>query len=168
MGFKDFVDDIHDGTTLNEWLLHEATTASRYAIDVNYRTRTDEVAKGFAKIALGYVSAALKQNGYHTRHVYDVDPVRLLVSTRNWDDGEWIVEVHFHPEYDGGCFVICKGFYNKDRKTASIVHSKKSEGTSAAAIANEIRMTLNELQGQPDRHLEKLRPVKLKTGPKPY
>ena len=163
MRFKDFIPEIDDTTTLRE-----ATTASRYAIDVNYRTKTNEVAANFAKIALGYVSAALKQNGYHTKHVWDVDPVRLLVSSRNWDDGEWIVEVHFHPDYEGGSFVVCKGFYNKDRKTASIVSRKKSDGTSAAAIANEVRSLMNELQGQPDRHLEKLRPVKLKTGPKSY
>ena len=168
MRFKDFIPDIHDDTTLKEWLLQEATTASRYAVDVNYRTQTKEVAKAFAKIALGYVSAALKQNGYHTKHVYDVDPVRLMVSSRNWDDGEWIVEVHFHPDYEGGSFVVCKGFYNKDRKSANIVSSKKSEGTSAASITTEIRQVLNELKGQPDRHLEKLRPVKLKTGPKPF
>ena len=163
MSFKDFIPNIDDSTTLQE-----ATTASRFAIDVNYRTQTNEVAKNFAKIALGYVSAALKQNGFHTKHVWDVEPVRLLVSSRNWDDGEWIVEVHFHPDYEGGSFVICKGFYNKDRKTASIIHQKKSNGTSAAAIATEVRGLMNDLQGQQDRHLEKLRPVKLKTGPKAY
>jgi hypothetical protein len=168
MSFKDFIPEIHDTTTLNEWMLREATTASRFAVDVNYRTETKEVAKNFAKIALGYVSAALKQNGYHTKHVYDVDPVRLMVSSRNWDDGEWIVEVHFHPDYEGGSFVVCKGFYNKDRKSASIVSQKKSEGTSAAAIALELRTMLNELKNQPDRHQEKLRPVRLKTGPKPF
>ena len=44
-------------------LLNERVETSRYAVEVNYRTTMDEANHGFAKIALGYISAALKKNG---------------------------------------------------------------------------------------------------------
>jgi hypothetical protein len=70
--------------------ISEAVETSRYSIEVNYRTKKDEALEGFAKIALGYVSAALKNHNYHTKHVFSEKPLRLMVSTRNWDDGEWV------------------------------------------------------------------------------
>jgi hypothetical protein len=88
--------------------LVEAAETSRYSVEINYRTTSKEALEGFAKIALGYVSAALKNHGYHTKHVFTEKPLRLLVSTRNWDDGEWSRCVTWNHEHN--CFVISKGF----------------------------------------------------------
>jgi hypothetical protein len=144
--------------------LFEAVETSRYAIQVNYRTKGDEALEGFAKICLGYISAALKKQGYHTKHVFDEKPLRLMVAARNWDDGEWIGVITWH--HDQNCFVVSKGFYNKDRKTVSIQSSKKCAGESAAEITKELHNMMHHLKGLPDRHQEKLKPVPLKRGPK--
>lgn len=146
--------------------LDEATTATRYSIEINYRSTIKEVLEGFAKICLGYVSAALKQNNYHVKQVYDEKPLRLMVSSRNWDDGEWVGIVTFNPDHDGGCFVVSKGFYNKDRRTVSVQSSHKCEGDSASEIAKDLRNIMHDLKGKADRHQEKLKGVPLKRGPK--
>ena len=147
-------------------LMMEATTATRYSVEVNFRTTFDEINEAFAKIALGYVSAAMKQDGYHVKQVFDEKPVRILVSSRNWDDGEWVGIVNFNPEHEGCCFVVSKGFYNKDRKTVSIQNSKKCDGDNAAEVARELRNTMHTLRNEKDRRQEKLKPVPLKRGPK--
>ena len=146
--------------------LSEGTTATRYSVEVNFRSKTKEVLKAYAKIVLGYVSAAIKQNGYHVKHVYDEEPLRILVSSRNWDDGEWIGFVTFNPDHEGGCFIVSKGYYNKDRKTVSQQSSKKCEGDSAAEITKELRNVMHSFKGQKDRHQDKLKSVPLKRGPK--
>lgn len=172
MNFKKWnkIFEIDETTSLQSWLdVHfklDETTATRYSIEINFRSNIDEVLHAFAKICLGYVGAALKQNGYHVKAVYEEKPVRLLVSTRNWDDGEWVGVVSFNPQHDGGSFIISKGFYNKDRRTASIQSSSKCKGDSAAEIANELRNLMHSFKGQKDRHQEKLKPVPLKRGPK--
>ena len=145
-------------------LLHETAQATRYSVEINYRTTTEEVLEANAKITLGYVSAALKAANLHCKQVFDAKPVRLLVSTRNWDDGEWIAMASWNPKL--ACFVISKGFYNKDRKTVSVQGSHKCEGTSAADITKELRNLMHHLKDKPDRHKEKLKPVPLKRGPK--
>lgn len=144
--------------------LVEAVETSRYAIEVNYRTTSKEALEGFAKIALGYVSAALKNHGYHTKHVFTEKPLRLLVSSRNWDDGEWAGVVTWNPDH--ACFVISKGFYNKDRRSVSIQSTKKCDGESAADVAKELHNQMHNLKDKPDRHIQKLKPVPLKRGPK--
>ena len=75
---------------------------TRYSVEVNYRTRTKEVLEGFAKIALGYVSAGLKKHGYHVRQIFDEEPSRIMVSSRNWDDGEWVGMISYSPKEEGG------------------------------------------------------------------
>lgn len=174
MNFKNFIDadTFDENTSLKEWfatvlpILEANNTSSRYAIDINFRSEIKEVLEAYAKIALGFVSAGLKQNGYHVKHVYEESPLRILVSSRNWDDGEWIGSVHFHPDHDGGCFIASKGFFNKDRKTFSIQSRKKCEGDSPAEITKEMRNMMHSLHGKEDRHLEKLKPLPLKRGPK--
>lgn len=160
---------ILNGYEVDEDIIDNAlseVTSSRYSVEVVYRSKAKEVLKAFAKIALGYVSAALKQNGYHVKHVYDVEPLRIMVSSRNWDDGEWVGVVSFNPDHDGGCFVISKGFYNKDRRTCSIQSSKKCNGDGADEITKELRNMMHELKDKPDRHREKLKAAPLKRGPK--
>ncbi len=144
--------------------LTEAVETSRYAVEVNYRTTTKESLEGFAKICLGYVSASLKKFGYHTKHVFTEKPIRLLVSSRNWDDGEWVGVVSWNENHK--CFIISKGFYNKDRKSVSIQTSHKCAGDSAAEITKELHNQMHALKDKPDRHKEKLNPVPLKRGPK--
>ena len=171
MKFNDWVQlrRITEVTRLQDWLpkvINEEATATRYSVEVNFRSTMKEVAEAFAKICLGYVSAALKQNGYHVKHVYEQKPLRIIVSSRNWDDGEWTGMVYFLPEHDGGIFVIAKGFYNKETQSVSIQSRKKSDGDSAADITRQLRNMMHDLKGKEDRHLDKLRRVKLRRGPK--
>jgi len=162
MNFREFI-NIDEYTSIKQ-LFTEATTATRYSVDVNYRTKAKEVLEAYAKIVLGYISAALKQNNYHIKQVFDESPMRVLISTRNWDDGEWIGIVSFNPDQE--CFIISKGFYNKGRKTASVQSSQKCNGDSAAEITKEMRNIMHTLKDKPDRHREKLKGVPLKRGPK--
>jgi hypothetical protein len=148
-----------------EFLLTERTTATRYSVEVNYRTKIKEVLQQHAKIVLGYVSAALKQNGYHIKQVFEDEPIRILVSTRNFEEGEWVGFLIFKPE-NGGKFQIAQGFYNRDRRTVSLQSWKDSKGDSPADLAAEMRNVMHELKSRQDRHLPKLKPVPLKRGPK--
>jgi hypothetical protein len=145
-------------------IFNEVSAAGRYSIEVNYRTSTEEVLDNFAKICLGYVSAAMKNLGFHCRQVYEQRPFRVLVSTRNWDDGEWIGVVSWHAAKH--CFVLSKGFYNKDRKTVSIQSSQHTKSQEASEIVKELRNLLHEIKEQPDRHMDKMKPVPMKRGPK--
>lgn len=144
--------------------IQETSSSGRYSVEVNYRTSTEEVLDGFAKICLGFVSAAMKNLGFHVKHVYEQKPFRILVSTRNWDDGEWIGVASWH--HSKRCFVLSKGFFNKDRKTVSIQSSHQAKGSDASEIANELRSLMHEVKGQPDRHIDKMKPVPMKRGPK--
>jgi hypothetical protein len=152
--------------TFLSWLktqnLNEADT--RYSVEVNFRTRTDEILKNAAKIVLGYASAGLKKADYHVKQVFEEDPLRILVSTRNWDDGEWVGVVSWNPEHK--CYVISSGFYNKDRKSVSVQQSKNCNAENAAEIVREVRNLMHSLKEKPDRHVEKLKKVPLKRGPK--
>lgn len=137
---------------------------SRYSVEVNYRTRTNEVLHNAAKITLGYASAGLKKAEYHVKQVFEEEPLRILVSTRNWDDGEWVGVVSWHPSKMK--YVVSCGFYNKDRKSVSVQKSKESDAENAADIVKEVRNMMHDLKDKPDRHVEKLKRVPLKRGPK--
>ncbi len=158
MNFKNWI-NINENTSLEQFFEANAT---RYSIEVNFHSKTKEVGENFAKICLGYVSAALKQNDYHIKHVYDDSPIRILVSSRNWDDGEWVGCVSF----DGNDFLISKGYYNKMRRTISVQSTKKCNGSSASEITSEIRNLMHSLKDEPDKHQEKLKPALMKRGPK--
>jgi len=144
--------------------LNEATGTAKYSVEVNYRSDKNEILENFAKIALGYVSAVLKSHDYHVKQVYDERPIRLLVSERNWDDGEWTGVVSWNPEHH--CFVVSKGFYNKDRGTVSIHKTEKCSGESASDISKHLMNLMHEVKQEPNRHQPKLKPVPLKRGPK--
>jgi len=137
---------------------------TRYSVEVNYRTKSGEVLRGFAKIALGYVSAAMKKREYHVKQVFDEDPPRIVVSSRNWDDGEWVGMVHYRASES--CFVISNGFYNKDRKTVSVQRSEKCSDDTPSGMTRSLLNMMHGLKDKPDRHREKLKPVLLKRGPK--
>lgn len=174
MNFRDWVDildGIDESTSLTDWAsdnLHEyAAPATRYSVEVNFRTKPKEALNAFAKIALGYVSAAMKQRGHHVKAVFEQEPYRVIVSSRNWDDGEWNCMIYFLPEYQGGKFLLAKGFYDRQAKTVRIQGSPKlCEGDSAADLTRELANAMHDLKGKPDRHLEKLKSVPLRRGPK--
>ena len=124
-------------------LVNETTdNTTRYSVEVNYRTTCNEVAENYAKIALGYVSAGLKQHDFHVKHVYTDKPVRILVSSRNWDDGEWVVVVSWNNEHK--CFIVSKGFYNKDRNTVSVQGSEKCKDENAFEITKQVYNMMHE------------------------
>jgi len=147
-----------------EWLTRRIDENTRYSVEVNYRTKSGEVLRGFAKIALGYVSAAMKKRGYHVKQVFEEDPVRIVVSSRNWDDGEWVAMIHYRR--DESCFVISNGFYNKDRRTVSVQRSNKCTDDTPSEMTKSLLNMMHSLKDKPDMHREKLNPVLLKRGPK--
>lgn len=147
-----------------EWLQKRIDENTRYSVEINYRTKSGEVLKGFAKIALGYVSAAMKKRGFHVKQVFEEDPLRIVVSSRNWDDGEWVGMVHYRSSES--CFVISNGFYNKDRKTVSVQRSEKCSDDTPSGMTKSLLNMMHKLKDEPDRHQEKMKPVPLKRGPK--
>ncbi|MCK9458590.1 MAG: hypothetical protein M0R80_03040 [Proteobacteria bacterium] len=150
MNFKEFITE---------------STTSRYSVEVNYRTRKQEVLEAAGKITLGYVSAALKQNGYHVKQLFDETPIRIVVSTRNFEEGEWVGFLIFYSK-DGGKYVIANGFYNRGQKSVSLQTWKDAKGDSPAELAAEMRTVMFELKERKDRHLPSLKPIPLKRGPK--
>lgn len=148
------------------WLKQQELTEAdtRYSVEVNYRTRTDEVLKHAAKITLGYASAALKKADYHVKQVFEEEPLRILVSARHWDDGEWVGLISWNTKEQ--TYIVSKGFYNKDRKSVSVQNSQTCDAENAADIVKEIRNLMHSLKDEPDRHVEKLKKVPLKRGPK--
>jgi hypothetical protein len=147
---------------LKDSLLTEADT--RYSVEVNFRTRVDEILKAAAKITLGYVSAALKKAEFHVKQVFEHEPYRIMVSARHWDDGEWTCMVSWNPEHK--CYVISKGFFNKDRQTISVQGSERCNAENAAEIAAAVKNVMHNLKDTPDRHVQKLKKLPRKTGPK--
>ena len=154
---KDFISWIKERDQLNE-------ADTRYSVEVNYRTNLDEVLKHAAKITLGYASAALKKSDFHVKQVFEESPLRILVSSRNWDDGEWVSLASWNPHHKS--YIVSKGFYNKDRKSVSIQDSKLCDAENAAQLVAEIKNTMHDLKDKPDRKIEKLKKVPLKRGPK--
>jgi hypothetical protein len=148
-----------------EWkIFNEYADASRYSVDVNFKTKPEEVLEAYSKISLGYVSSAIKKLGYHTKHVYTEKPIRLLVSLDKWEDGEWIVIVSW--EENNKCFALSTGFYNKMRQTVSIKETSKCKGTDASEVYKELFNKLNELKNEPSKKSMALNPAKKKRGPK--
>ena len=87
-----------------------------------------------------------------------------MVSTRNWDDGEWISVASWNPHHNA--YVISKGFYNKDRKSVSVKESKICNCENASELVGVIKNLMHELKDAPDRHIQKMKPVPMKRGPK--
>ena len=73
--------------TFESWifsLLNEDVNATRYSVEITYRSKKEEVLNAFAKIALGYISAAIKNYEYHVKQVFDEKPYRILISQKNF------------------------------------------------------------------------------------
>jgi hypothetical protein len=145
-------------------LVQESVETSRYAIDVNYRTTMDDVSFGFAKIALGYVSAALKRMGYHIKMVFSEKPLRVIVSSRNWDDGEWVGMICYNAQL--GCFILSKGHYNRMKKSVNVVSSEKIDSKpSASEMAAKLKEKMASIENLPSKKNLEIK-VNLKRGPK--
>jgi len=146
-------------------VLSEAIEHTRYSVEINYRTKKEDVLSGFAKITLGYVSAALKKEGYHVKLIFDEEPYRIIVTARNWDDGGWCALISYNHKLD--MFVLSKGFYNKSKKTVSVVDSEKIGGDlNASSMTYKLKNVMDDIKHKPDNHKEKLKGINLKRGPK--
>ena len=154
--------------TFIEWLVSKEEnfreSNTRYSVEVNFRTRVDEILENYAKISLGYVSAALKKKDYHVRQVFNENPIRILVSSRNWDDGELVGVISWNSKKH--CFIISEGFYNKGRKTVSVQSSQHCNGNNASDITKQAINLMHNLKGKKDRRSLNLKKVPLKRGPK--
>ena len=138
-------------------------SAGRYSVEVNYRTTVTEVRESFAKLLLGYVSAALKERDYHVKKYFAEHPFRIIVSAKNWLDGEWVLVVSYYPQDD--CFVVSRGFYNKDRDTVTVQSSERCVGHSAAEVFRSVYNMMHRIKDEPPHHVGGLKPIKGKTGP---
>jgi hypothetical protein len=146
-------------------ILLESIEHTRYSVEINYRTKKEDVLSGFAKITLGYVSAALKKEGYHVKLIFDEEPYRIIVTARNWDDGGWCSLISYNHKLD--MFVLSKGFYNKSKKTVSVVDSEKIGGDlNASSMTYKLKNVMDDIKHKPDNHKEKLKGINLKRGPK--
>lgn len=148
---------------MDKYLL-ENSQYSRYSIEVNYRSSLEEVIDNYTKITLGYVSAALKNYDYHCKKVFTKRPFRILVATRNWDDGEWIAIVMF--DHVNMNFIIGEGFYDKSEKVVRIRKRNKSNAKTAAELVSEVRKKLNEIKDNNPEKTINLKPTLKKPGPK--
>jgi hypothetical protein len=138
---------------------------SRYSVEVNYRTSKKEVLDSWAKLVLGFVSAALQREGYHVKHIYTEKPFRILVSTNNWDDGAWTCVLLYNPEKE--CFVVSSGFWNKDRRTISIQRdTDKCAEDTASGLVQRLLNFMYELKKREPRRINTLKPAPMKRGPK--
>lgn len=148
---------------VREFSLNEAAT--RYSVEVNFRTNLAEITDHFVKLCLGYIMAALKKHDYHVKHVFTTKPYRILISTKQWDDGEWVGIVCYNESHK--CFMFVPGVYSKSRQTASFDNGngKKCIGTSASEITKEILSEMEELKKKPLRDGERLNPIHRKRGP---
>lgn len=145
-------------------LLDESVQSTRYAIHVDYRTTIEEAKFGFAKIALGYVSAALKNLGFHVKLVFSGTPLRIIASSRNWDDNEWVGMISYNSTL--GVFVLSKGYYNKGKQTVTVMRSTNIDGSlNASNMAEKLKKTMDSLEDEPERKNKKLH-IDLKRGPK--
>jgi hypothetical protein len=145
-------------------LLNEKVESSRYAVEINYKTTMQEASFGFAKIALGYVSAALKRIGYHVKMVFSEKPLRVIISSRNWDDGEWVGMISYNSQL--GCFILSKGTYNRMKKSVNVSQAEKIDGDiSASEMSHKLKKKMEELKDLPCKKQVQIN-INLKRGPK--
>lgn len=145
-------------------LLNEKVESSRYAVEVDFRTTMDEANFGFAKIALGYVSSCLKKMGYHIKLVFSEKPLRIIVSSRNWDDGEWVGVISYNSQLN--MFVLSKGYYNKSDKSVSVQSSKEiGKPYSGHSMSEKLKSTMEDLKRLNPRKKAEIN-LTLKRGPK--
>jgi hypothetical protein len=145
-------------------LLNEKVEAARYAVQVEFRTTMDEANFGFAKIALGYVSSALKKMGYHVKLVFTEKPLRVIVSSRNWDDGEWVGMISYNSQQN--IFVLSKGHFNKSDKSVSVKSSSAMpKPFSGQHMSEKLKSMMDDIKKLPAHKRQEIN-INLKRGPK--
>lgn len=155
--FSEYYDKKHS-------LLNEKVEASRYAVEVDFKTTADEANFGFAKIALGYVSSCLKKMGYHVKLVFTEKPLRVIVSSRNWDDGEWVGIISYNSQYN--TFVLSKGNFNKSDKTVSLKSSTYMQKPfSGKNLSEKLKSMMDDLKKEKNIKKPEI-VINLKRGPK--
>jgi hypothetical protein len=126
-------------------VLNESANSTRYSVEVNYNTDQKDFLKGYAKIALGYVSAALKKHNYHCRLVFSEEPYRIIVSARSWDDGEPVGMITYNADHN--FFVFSKGHYNKLKKTVVLTDKSKIDGqVTPQKMTSKIKHSVDEMK----------------------
>jgi len=141
--------------------LTESVQNVRYSVEVNYSTSQNDVLDGFVKICLGYVSACLKKMDFHTKLIFSKKPFRIIVASRNWDDGEWVALVSWNEKHK--TFMVSRGFYNKLDKTVSIQKTAKMPETySAKDLAKYVHILMMELKDKKDRFIPDKRKVHIR------
>lgn len=144
---------------IDDQQLNEGSQNSRYSVEVNFDTTKDDCLTAYAKIMIGYVSAAMKKMNYHVKLVFSHKPLRLIVASRNWDDGEWVGMVSYNDEKDH--FTISKGFYNKLNKTVAIQETEVLENPVNAKIMSlKLRDMMKDLEGKKDRFVPDFRKLR--------
>lgn len=127
--------------------IDETANVTRYSVEVNYNTDQKDFLKGYAKIVLGYVSAALKKQGFHCRIVFSEEPYRVIVTSRNWDDGEPVAMITYNQDHN--FFVLSKGHYNKLKKTVTVNSKEKIDGTiSSHNMVTKIKREVEEMKNK--------------------
>ena len=141
--------------------LNEGSQNSRYSVEVNFDTTKDDCLISYAKIMLGYISAAMKKMNYHVKVIFSHKPLRLIVASRNWDDGEWVGMISYNEGKDH--FTISKGFYNKLNKTVSVEETTVLDNPiNAKILSHKLRDMMKSLEGKKDRFVPSFK--KLKTN----
>jgi hypothetical protein len=139
--------------------LNEGSQNSRYSVEVNFDTTKDDCLISYAKIMLGYISAAMKKMNYHVKLIFSQKPLRLIVASRNWDDGEWVGMVSYNEQKDH--FTISKGFYNKLNKTVSVEETKILDNPiNAKILSHKLRDMMKDLEGTKDRFVPSFRKMR--------
>ncbi len=140
--------------------INEGSQNIRYSVEINFDTTKDDCLLSYAKIMLGYVSAAMKKMNYHVKLVFSEKPLRLIVASRNWDDGEWVGMISYNNEKDH--FTISKGFYNKLDRTVSIQDTELiDDPINGKIISLKLRDMMKNLEGKKDRFVPNYRKLKL-------
>lgn len=134
----------------NSQHFNEGSQNSRYSVEVNFDTIKSDCLISYAKIILGYISAAMKKMNYHVKMVFSAKPLRVIIASRNWDDGEWVGMVSYNEEKD--YFTISKGFYNKLNKSVAIQETQIiKDPVNAKIISYKLRDMMKDLEGKKDR-----------------
>jgi hypothetical protein len=138
----------------------EGSQNSRYSVEVNFDTTKDDCLISYAKILLGYISAAMKKMNYHVKLVFSENPLRLIVASRNWDDGEWVGMISYNEGKDH--FTISKGFYNKLNKTVSVEETNILENPiNAKILSHKLRDIMKNLEDKKDRFVPSFKKLRI-------
>jgi hypothetical protein len=128
----------------------EGSQNSRYSVEVNFDTTKDDCLISYAKIMLGYISAAMKKMNYHVKLVFSENPLRLIVASRNWDDGEWVGMISYNEGKDH--FTISKGV-----EETNILENP----INAKILSHKLRDIMKNLEDKKDRFVPSFKKLRI-------